>query len=298
MKFYLKSIFRFLLNPFFHKIKNKNLEPLDRSIILNAKKLINSQNFKSHNINDFEFSAFSQWGEDGIINYLTNNLAIEKKTFIEFGVENYLESNTRFLMMNNNWSGLIFDMSEKNISDIKKHYYYWKHDLKAVTAKITAENINELIERNNFKKPIGLLSIDIDGNDYWVWKNLDILDPEIVVIEYNYRFGSEKSLTIPYNPNFDRKIAHSSMVYYGASLKALVKLGEKKGMKLVATNLAGNNAFFVKKKLLNDVIKEVKISECFREGKFREARDESDKLLYSSKEEEIRILEKMEAEEV
>ena len=189
-------------------------------------------------------------------------------------------------------------MDEKNISEIKKHYYFWRHNLKAVTAKITAENINELIERNNFKKSIGLLSIDIDGNDFWVWKNLNILDPDIVVIEYNYRFGSEKSLTIPYNQNFNRKVAHSSMVYYGASLKALVKLGKKKGMKLVATNLAGNNAFFVKEKLLNNIVKEVEISECFREGKFREARDENGQLLYLSKEEEVKIFKEMEAEEV
>ena len=298
MKIFLKSIINFFFNRFLSRLKNRNLESLDKSTILNAKRLINSQNNLSDNINEYEFSAFSQWGEDGIINFLIQNLDIKSKNFIEFGVENYLESNTRFLLINRNWSGLIFDIGEKNIFEIKKHYYFWRHDLKAVTAKITAENINDLIERNGFKKSIGLLSIDIDGNDYWVWKNLEILDPEIVVIEYNYRFGSEKSVTIPYDPGFDRRKAHPSMVYYGASLKALVKLAEKKGMKLVATNLAGNNAFFVKEKLLNNIVKEVKISECFREGKFREARDFNGQLLYLSKEEEIKIFQEMEAEEV
>jgi hypothetical protein len=298
MKIFLKSILNFVLNPFLSRLKNKNLESLDKSIILNAKKLINSQKNLSGAINEYEFSAFSQWGEDGIINFLIQNLDIKSKIFIEFGVENYLESNTRFLLINRNWSGLIFDMSKENISEIKKHYYYWRHDLRAEIATITAENINDLIEKNGFKKPIGLLSIDIDGNDYWVWKNLEILDPEIVVIEYNYRFGSKKSLTIPYDPGFDRRKAHSSMVYYGASLKALVKLAEKKDMKLVATNLAGNNAFFVKEKLLNNIVKEVKISECFREGKFREARDLKGQLLYLSKEEEIKIFQEMDVEEV
>lgn len=298
MKIFLKSILNFVLNPFLSRLKNKNLESLDKSIILNAKKLINSQKNLSGTINEYEFSAFSQWGEDGIINFLIQNLDIKSKNFIEFGVENYLESNTRFLLINRNWSGLIMDMDKKNIFEIKSHYYFWRHDLKAITAKITAENINDLLEKNGFKKPIGLLSIDIDGNDFWVWKNLDILDPDIVVIEYNYRFGSEKSLTIPYNPNFSRKMAHSSMVYYGASLKALVKLAEKKGMKLVATNLAGNNAFFVKENLLNNIVKEAKISECFREGKFREARDPKGQLLYISKEEEIKIFQEMEIEEV
>ena len=298
MNKYLKSLLKYFFLPIYKRIELRNLETKERSIIINAKNLINNRNHISTKINDFEFSAFSQWGEDGIISYLVENLEIVSNSFIEFGVENYLESNTRFLLINNNWSGLIFDMSKENISEIKKHYYYWRHDLRAETATITAENINDLIEKNGFKKPIGLLSIDIDGNDYWVWKNLEILDPEIVVIEYNYRFGSEKSVTIPYDPGFDRRKAHPSMVYYGASLKALVKLAEKKGMKLVATNLAGNNAFFVKEKLLNNIVKEVKISECFREGKFREARDPNGQLLYLSKEEEIKIFQEMEFEEV
>ncbi len=298
MKALIKLIINFFFSSFIIKFNNRSLEISDKLIILNAKNLTNLQNNKLENINQFEFSAFSQWGEDGIINYLTNNLDIKSKNFIEFGVENYLESNTRFLLINDNWSGLIFDISKKNISEIKQHYYYWKYDINAAAARITAENINNLIEKYNFKKPIGLLSIDIDGNDYWVWKNLNIIDPDIVVIEYNFRFGKDNSVTIPYNKNFNRNHTDAKSLFYGASLKAIVKLAEKKGMKLVGTNLAGNNAFFVKEKLLNKNIKEVKIEECFREGKFREARNKDGNLSYISTKEEIEILKKMETEEV
>lgn len=294
----IKLILKFLFGKILLRINLRNLEKKEKSILLNAKLIINSRNKDSRNINDYEFSAFSQWGEDGILNHLINNLNINAKNFIEFGVENYLESNTRFILQNNNWSGLILDNDEKNIREIQSHYYYWKHDLKAKYAHITAENINQIIQENISQKDLGILSIDVDGNDYWIWKNLDVVDAQIVVIEYNSRFGKDKSVTIPYDPNFQREKFHPSMLYYGASLKALCKLAELKNLKLVGTNIAGNNAFFVKKDLLNDRIKETTIEKCFRYGKFRESRDENGKLSFKNINEEIEILKKLELVEV
>ena len=129
----------------------------------------NSQQEKSNKILDHEFKVFSQWGEDGIISYLVNNLDIENNFFIEFGVANYLESNTRFLLKKFNWSGLILDSSQNNIEYIKKDKIYWQYDIKALCQFITRENINKIFLENISQKNIGLLSIDIDGNDYWVW---------------------------------------------------------------------------------------------------------------------------------
>ena len=292
------SIIKKIFNKIFKIITLRNLEKKEKDILLNAKLIINNRNFKSKNINDYEFSIFSQWGEDGILNYLIENLDIQSKNFIEFGVENYLESNTRFILQNNNWSGLILDNNKKNIKEIKKHYYFWKHDLKAQHAHITIKNIDKLINKNNFENNIGILSIDVDGNDYWIWKNIKTINPAIVVIEYNSRFGKNKSVTIPYDENFDRQKAHSSMIYYGASLKALCKIAETKNMKLVGTNIAGNNAFFVKKDLLNDQIKELSLQDCFRVGKFRESRNEEGKLAFKNPEEEQKILKDLELIEV
>ena len=115
---------------------------------------------------------------------------------------------------------------------------------------INKDNINEIISRNHLSGKIGLLSIDIDGNDYWIWKAINAIDPTIVIIEFNARLGYEQSVTIPYEADFNRASKHYSNIYYGASLNALYKLGKKKNYELVGTNKNGNNAFFVKKEVL------------------------------------------------
>ena len=202
----------------------------------------------SKNIIDYEFKVFSQWGEDGIISFLINNLEIENKFFVEFGVEDYVESNTRFLLKKNNWSGLIIDSSIKNIDFIKKDQIYWRHDIKALCEYISKKNINKILTDNTYMRNIGLLSIDIDGNDYWIWNEITSIDPSIVIIEYNSLLGKDKSLVVPYKEDFNRSKEHYSNIYYGASLSALTKLANIKNYALVGCNSAGNNAFFVKKK--------------------------------------------------
>ena len=258
----------------------------------------NSQLKQSSKIIDYEFQVFSQWGEDGIISYLVNNLDIKNNFFIEFGVENYLESNTRFLLKKFNWSGLVIDSSQKNIDYIKKDKIYWQYNIKALCEFISRENINKIFLENVSQKNIGLLSIDIDGNDYWVWKAISSIDPSIVIIEYNSIFGSSKKYTVPYNKNFERNKAHYSNLYYGASLPALVKLGKEKGYALVTCNSAGNNAFFVKENLLNEKVKELSIKEAFQERKFRESRDKNNKLAFLNSAEEKKLISHLPLEEV
>ena len=278
------------------KIINSELQDLKLSIGQIQSKL-NASSLEK-NIKKKEFKVFSQWGEDGIIDYLISNLDIENKTFIEFGVENYEESNTKFLLLNKNWHGFIMDSSTNNINYIKNSELYWKHSLTAVTSFVNKENINDLLKLSKFDKKIGLLSIDIDGNDYWVWQGIDTMEPSIVIIEYNSRLGIEKSYVVPYEKNFERKKANYSMIYYGASLKALVKLGKKKGYELVHCNEAGNNAFFVKKELLNDKIKSIDAVEGFVHNKFRESRNKEGKLTFLDKKSEEEILFKLPLEEV
>ena len=260
--------------------------------------LENFQGKQSSKIIDYEFQVFSQWGEDGIISYLVNNLDIENNFFIEFGVGNYLESNTRFLLKKFNWSGLIIDSSQKNINYIKKDKIYWQHNINALCEFVSRENINKIFLENVSQKNIGLLSIDIDGNDYWVWKAITTIDPSIVVIEYNSILGNSKNYTVPYSKNFERNRAHYSNLYYGASLPALVKLGKEKGYALVTCNSAGNNAFFVKKNLLNDKVKELSIKEAFQERKFRESRDKKNNLTFLNSAEEKELISHLTLEEV
>ncbi len=233
-----------------------------------------------------EFSVFSQWGEDGIIQFLLRHVPISGKVFVEFGVESYIEANTRFLLLNNNWKGLIMDGSEANMASVRRDPIYWQYNLKAVEAFITAENINELLASNGAIGEIGLLSIDIDGNDYWVWECIQCVRPAIVIVEYNSLFGPRRKVTIPYNPNFVRSQAHFSHSYYGASLAALVSLGARKGYSFVGSNSAGNNAFFIRTDLRPSHIRELTAADGYVRRSFREARDQEGKLMFPSFDEE------------
>lgn len=244
-------------------------------------------------LRDHEFKVYSQWGEDGIIQYLVRRLDIACKTFVEFGVESYVESNTRFLLRNDNWSGLVIDGSESNIDFIRKDNIYWRHDLTAVQSFITRDNINRLISEHGLRGEIGLLSVDIDGNDYWVWEAIDVVDPVIVVVEYNARFGADRAVTVPYDAGFVRAKAHPSMIYYGASLKAFHKLAARKGYALVGCNSAGNNAFFVRRDAMPADFPDLSAEEAFVRNRFRELRDVEGQLLFGSWDEERKILDSL-----
>ncbi len=233
------------------------------------------------NLRHAEFKVFSQWGDDGIIQYLVSRLDIPVLKFIEFGVEDYLEANTRFLLQNDNWSGLVMDCSDKNVAFIKSDDIYWKHDLTALSAFVTVDNINQTLSDSAFKGEIGLLHIDIDGNDYWIWEALEVVEPAIAVIEYNSLFGPERSITIPYDPNFSRFDAHHSGLYAGASLPALCDLAAAKGYAFVGSNSAGNNAYFVHRSCLGE-LRELSVAEGYVQSKFREHRNEQGQLTYQS----------------
>jgi len=234
-----------------------------------------------------EFKIYSQWGEDGIIQHLLRHIPIENKIFIEFGVENYLEANTRFLLVNNNWTGLVIDGSYDNIEYIKNDLHvFYEHDLKAENIFINVDNINEVITRNGINGDIGILSIDIDGNDYWIWEAITCINPSIVICEYNSIFGPSAEVSIPYNSNFYRGDAHFSKIYYGASINALNELSKKKGYSLVGSNSIGNNAFFVRNDLIGN-LKVLSAQEAYMVAQFRECHDIDGKLTFENNKERL-----------
>jgi hypothetical protein len=250
------------------------------------------QNKNIKSLHETEFKVFSQWGDDGIIQYLINYLDIDNKIFIEFGVEDYLESNTRFLLINSNWSGLVMDGSESHISKIKKDEMYWKYDLIAKAAFITAGNINQLIAEEKINGRIGLLHIDIDGNDYWIWKAIKVIEPIIVIVEFNSTFGCERAISIPYKSDFVRTTEHFSNLYAGSSIVSLCDLAEEKGYAFIGCNSAGNNAYFVKNEFLKD-LKPLNAKEGYVESKFRESRNEDGKLSYLRSEKRLEIIKEL-----
>jgi len=250
-------------------------------------------------IQEAEFKVFSQFGDDGIIQYLVGKTDIDlnSQRFIEFGVENYCESNTRFLLMNNNWSGLVMDGSQENVEFIKNDPLYWKHDLTAVNSFIDKNNINTLIADHGFAGELGLLSIDIDGNDYWVWEAIDVVDPAIVIVEYNSVFGSKRAVTVPYDPSFNCTKAHHSNLFWGCSLKALYLLAERKGYSFIGTDSRGNNAYFVNRKKLGN-LRPLSVDEGYVCSKFRESRDETGRLTYASGRKRLELIKHMQVMDI
>lgn len=280
------------------KLLLKNISSLDQRMLDIQEALgrvemrQNNNNNNIESLDKEEFKVFSQWGEDGIIQFLLRHVEIKNDIFVEFGVENYLESNTRFLLVNNNWSGLVIDGDAENISYIKSSSIYWRHDLKAECAFITKDNINELLTSNGLKNDIGLLSVDIDGNDYWVWNAIDVISPRIVVCEYNSLWGDTLSVTTPYQPSFSRTKEHYSNLYFGASITALTDLAKSKGYSLVGSNTAGNNIFFVRNDLLGSLIV-LSPQNAWIKARFRESRNQLGNLSFLSFDERFRLISDM-----
>ena len=229
---------------------------------------------------DYEFKVFSQGGEDGIIQFLVSNLQIKNETFIEFGTEDFYESNCRFLMVKNGWSGFVVDGSDRNMERLRSSRFYWRYSLQCKSAFITRENISSILDESGFDKDLGLLSVDIDGVDYYVLAELKHWRPSILVVEYNALFGKSRAVSVPYDPTFYRTRKHHSNLYYGASLGAFVVLMESRGYSLVCVNTAGNNAFFVRNELLNARVKPISLDQGFRESRFREGRNERNELTF------------------
>ena len=119
---------------------------------------------------------------------------IEKPKFVEIGVGDYTESNTRFLFESRTAKGLIIDCLEDLSSKVSKNLKLWKGDLKIEEIFVSSENINSVLEKNNFEKDIDFFSLDIDGIDYWIIKSLPVNFSKVAVIEYNPIFGHDMRL--------------------------------------------------------------------------------------------------------
>ena len=246
---------------------------------------------------DAEFRVFSQWGDDGILQYLIAQARPPTNTFVEFGVEDYTEANTRFLLLNDNWRGMIIDGSRESMERVRASELYWRHELTAVDAFITRDNINALIGSAGFSGPLGVLSIDIDGNDYWVWEAIDVVDPAIVVVEYNSVFGAKLAVSVPYDPEFRRSVAHSSHLFWGCSLAALCFLAGRKGYVFVGCNTNGNNAYFVRRDLATN-LQGLTAAEGYVLSRFRESRDPDGRLTYLTGEQRLAVIADMTVTEV
>jgi hypothetical protein len=179
----------------------------------------------------FEKRIHSQNGEDGIIEAIFARVGITNRVFVEIGAEDGQVCNTRRLR-EAGWDGLQVDRRDPPAPMVEREF-------------VTAENIEALFERHRVPHAFDLLSIDVDGNDYWLWKALTRWRPRVVVIEYNATVGPTEPRVVPYAADFE----NDGSDYYGAGLAALASLGAAKGYALVGCDSNGVNAFFVEQAL-------------------------------------------------
>ena len=258
----------------------------DKQLVLQgqALALLNRQRKESgalQSLDAYEFRVFSQFGEDGILQHLIEEADIQahERIFVEFGVQDYQESNTRFLLQGCKWGGLIIDGSKEWMASVRNRSLCWRYNLQALAAWIDRDNINELISSAGISGEIGILSVDIDGNDYWIWEAINCINPIIVVCKWNSAFGPDHSVSIPYDPLFNRTTAHHSCQYWGASIQALQQLGLKKNYELIGSNQAGNNLFFVRNDRLGRLLAS-SAADAWTEAKFSDTRNEQGELTF------------------
>ena len=193
------------------------------------------------------FRIRSQNEEDGLLLALFKRIGTTNRRCVEIGCGSN-GGNSGFLVQECGWTGLMVDANRAKIATVKIRYA--GHAVTIVKHRVTREDVNELLRVYDFTGEVDLLSLDIDGNDYWVWEALERCSPRVVVLEYNWLFGPDRAVTIPYDADF-KVGAAGTRSYRGASLAAFVHLAHRKGYRLVATERV--NGIFLR----NDVAPEI-----------------------------------------
>ena len=235
---------------------------------------------------DSEVRVFSQWGEDGILDYLFDIADISKPRILEFGSGNFKECNSRFAAEFRNASAYLVDMRHDLVEHTKQLDIYWRNSIFPNQDFITPDSAQQHLQ--NARQQMGgvdVISLDIDGNDYWILEALDLSGVSIVVCEYNPIYGATGSYTVKRDDNFDRTKAHFSWLHYGMSLKAAIEIMVKQDLVFIGSNRVGNNAFFIRTEFLNRLpfsIPNSKMLEPFVDWRIRESRNEEGKLDYQN----------------
>lgn len=206
------------------------------------------------------YKVFSQFEEDGLIIFILAKIGMKHFSFIEIGADDGINSNCANLALNFNLKGLFIDANKKSI--VRGKYFYKRYPNiygnkpKFCFAQVKRDNINSLIESGGFTGGVDLLSIDIDGNDYWIWDAITVVSPRIVIIETHIIYGF-RDIVVPYDPAYFFPGRHPQ--YHGASPVAMVKLGRKKGYRLIGANQLGFNFIFLRNDEGQDFFPEVSV---------------------------------------
>jgi len=244
--------------------KNKQYSKIEQNLLLLEYKKCQKNNIIL-NFRDVGFRIYSQIDEDGILLYIFSTIGFTNKILIDIAFGTPYGSNSTNLICNWGFWGLLL---ETNVQSVKKsNYFFANHPDTTVFPPIvknewiSKENINKIIKRENIQGDIDLLSLDVDGIDYWLWKELDIVSPRVVVVEAATYLGRKKSITIPYSSTFNRTDLHPD--FMGASIPAFIKLAKKKGYHLIACNRYGYNLFFLRDDLKTKLLPSITANDCF-----------------------------------
>lgn len=225
-------------------------------------------------IKEVGFKVYSQTDEDGILLYIFSLIGTTNKKCGEICAGNGIECNTANLIINHGWTGLLIDgnadLVKKGKEFYQSHPNTYVYPPTFVCQWITKDNINSVLSQYEFTGEIDLLSIDVDGVDYWLWDAINVINPRVVVVEYQDILGPELSLTVPYKDDFNAyeySTTRGMPNFCGASLTAFVKLARKKGYRLVGCNCFGYNAFFIRSDLGEQIFPEIAAGECFKHPK-------------------------------
>jgi hypothetical protein len=240
--------------------KNSPQVKISQRMLFNFYQYTISQGYR-FSLSDTGFRVYSQFEEDGILLYIFAAIGTEHKTFIDVGSGDGINSNCANFAVNFGWNGLFIDGNPSNIEKGRKYYATnpdtWAYPPKFVHAFIQRENINALIQEHGFtEKEVDLMSIDIDGNDYWVWDALTVVQPRVVIIETHIEFGMN-SIVVPYDKDYMYPGKHPE--YHGASPVAMQKLACKKGYRLVGAINYGFNTIYVKNGIAEDILPAVSV---------------------------------------
>lgn len=218
-------------------------------------------------LKDVGFRIHSQHEEDGILLFIFALIGTTNKKCVELCAGDGIECNTANLILNHRWIGLLCDGDTMNVETAERYYSshpdtrYWPPRI--VRSWITRDNVPGIIQDNGFSGEIDLLSLDMDGVDYWIWKAVDCISPRVVVLEFNHLWGPDISVSVPYRDDFVAEFTQYGSDYAGASLSAFVKLGKQKGYRLIGTNAIATNAFFVRNDIHCDWLPEIDPATCF-----------------------------------
>lgn len=199
----------------------------------------------SRDLTLYELSVFSQNGEDGVLQEIFRRIGSTSRRFVEIGASAN-EANAVVLADVFGWTGIFFDASPEESSALRSKYAH-SDRVTVVQAMVTPHNLVDLLHAHSCPEEFDLLSIDVDGNDYWLWEALNSFKPRVVVIEYNSAFGPVVSTVNDYQDH-----AWDGTSNFGASAKAFTALGERSGYQLVHAETTGVNLFFVRHDTFRD----------------------------------------------